>query len=58
MIINNSAIKNKISGLCLEHKDIDDALNLMQEKPFIDELQLRRLKIKKLNAALLVVVKF
>lgn len=49
MKTDNSAIKNKISELSLEHKDIDDALNLMQEKPFIDELQLRRLKKKKLK---------
>ncbi len=46
--MDNPEIKIKISELSLEHKDIDDALRLMQEKPFIDELQLRRLKKKKL----------
>lgn len=47
--MDNEAIKNLISELTLEHKDLDDALNLMKEKPFIDELQLRRIKVRKLK---------
>ena len=47
--MNNKEIKQRINNLLLEHKDLDDALNLMNEKPFIDELQLKRLKIKKLK---------
>ena len=47
--MNNKEIKQRINNLLLEHKDLDDALNLMKEKPFIDELQLKRLKIKKLK---------
>ena len=47
--MNNKEIKQRISNLLLEHKDLDDALILMNERPFIDELQLRRLKTKKLK---------
>ena len=42
-------IKLKINELTLEHKDVDDSLQLMKEKPFVDELQLRRLKKRKLK---------
>lgn len=42
-------IKHKISDLSLEHKDLDDAIHLMKEKPFVDDLQIRRLKMRKLK---------
>ena len=47
--MDHKEIKQRISELTLAHKDLDDALHLMKEKPFIDELQLRRLKIRKLK---------
>lgn len=47
--MDNKEIKYRISELSLEHKDLDDALHLMKEKPFIDELQIRRFKIRKLK---------
>jgi len=47
--MDNKEIKHRISELSLEHKDLDDALHLMKEKPFIDELQIRRFKIRKLK---------
>ena len=47
--MDNDAIKRRINELSLEHKDLDDALHLMKEKPFIDELQIRRFKIRKLK---------
>lgn len=47
--MDNEQIKYRINELSLEHKDIDDALVLLQEKPFVDELQLRRLKVRKLK---------
>jgi hypothetical protein len=47
--MDNEEIKHRIYDLNLEHKDTDDALNLMQEKPFIDELQIQRLKKRKLK---------
>jgi len=47
--MDNTEIKTRISTLSLEHKDLSDALNLMKEQPFIDELQLRRFKKRKLQ---------
>lgn len=47
--MDNSEIKHRIHDLTLEHKDLDDAINLMQERPFIDELQMRRMKTRKLK---------
>jgi len=47
--MDNTEIKQRLHELRLEHKDIDDALILMQEKAFVDELQIRRMKKRKLN---------
>lgn len=47
--MDKKEIKHLLSELSLEHKDLNDALILMQEKPYVDELQLRRLKMKKLK---------
>ena len=47
--MDNSVIKQRISELSLEHKDLNDAINLMKEKPFVDELQIRRIKKRKLK---------
>ena len=47
--MDNKEIKYRISELSIEHKDLDDALHLMKEKPFVDELQIRRFKIRKLK---------
>ena len=41
--------KLRINELSLEHKDLDDAINLLQEKPFVDELQIQRIKRRKLK---------
>lgn len=47
--MDNNEIKQLITELSLEHKDLDDAINLMKEQAFIDELQIRRLKKRKLK---------
>ena len=47
--MDNEEINNRIHELFIEHKDLDCALNLMQEKPFVDELQVRRFKMRKLK---------
>ena len=47
--MDNKEIKHRICELGLEHKDLDDALHLIKEKPFVDELQIRRFKIRKLK---------
>ena len=47
--MDKSKIKNRINELKFEHKDLHDALLLMMDKPFVDELQIRRLKTRKLK---------
>ena len=47
--MDDNKIRKRIQELRLEHKDLDDALNLMKEKPFIDELQISRIKKRKLK---------
>ena len=47
--MDNEEIKHMIHELALEHKDLDDAINLMHQQPFIDELQMRRMKTRKLK---------
>ena len=42
-------IKLRINELSLEHKDLDDAINVLREEPFIDELQIQRMKRRKLK---------
>jgi len=47
--MDDSKIREQLHALILEHKDLDDALNLMKEKPFVDELQIKRIKKRKLK---------
>ena len=47
--MDNDEIKHRINELVLEHKDLDDSIALMHERPFIDELQMRRMKTRKLK---------
>lgn len=47
--MEDKKIKLRINELSLEHKDLDDAINLLKEKPFVDELQMQRIKRKKLK---------
>ncbi|MCK4865729.1 MAG: DUF465 domain-containing protein [Gammaproteobacteria bacterium] len=47
--MDDSKIRELLHTLTLEHKDLDDALHLMKEKPFVDELQIKRIKKRKLK---------
>ncbi len=47
--MDKNKIRERLHDLTLEHKDLDDALILMKEKPFVDELQLKRIKKRKLK---------
>jgi len=42
------SIKERINQLHLEHRDLDDVIAKLGEKPGQDQLQLQRLKKKKL----------
>ena len=39
----------KLESLRLEHRDLDDAISRMEQGPYVDQLQLRRLKKRKLQ---------
>lgn len=41
-------IKRRISELNVEHRDLDRAIQALEENPLYDELQLKRLKKRKL----------
>lgn len=47
--MDNDEIKHLLYELNLEHKDLDDMVTLMHEKPFVDELQIKRIKKRKLK---------
>jgi len=41
-------IRLRIAELLIEHRDLDDAILAMESRPYVDQLQLRRLKKRKL----------
>ena len=47
--MDNKEIKFRINALSIEHKDLEDSISLMLEKPFVDELQIQRIKKRKLK---------
>ena len=47
--MDNNEIKILMNTLSLEHKDLSDALDLIKEQPFVDELQIKRFKRRKLQ---------
>ncbi|MFN7835919.1 MAG: YdcH family protein [Burkholderiaceae bacterium] len=42
-------LKRRIIELQVEHRDLDEAVNVLNAQPVLDELQLRRLKKRKLQ---------
>lgn len=47
--IDPSQIAQKLAELRLEHRDLDDVIERMLGQPFVDDLQIRRLKKRKLR---------
>ena len=45
---SSEEIKRRISELNLEHRDLDRAIEALEQNPLHDELQLKRLKKRKL----------
>lgn len=41
-------LKQRIADLRLEHRDLDGAISRLADGPYVDQLQLRRLKKRKL----------
>jgi len=44
-----AAIKRRLEELRIEHRDLDDVITRLTEDPLVDQLQLRRLKKRKLQ---------
>ena len=42
-------LRQRLSELVIEHRDLDDAIARLGEAPYVDELQLRRMKKRKLS---------
>ena len=40
--------RQRLAQLRIEHRDLDDAIARLSEGPFVDQLQVRRLKKRKL----------
>jgi len=47
--LETGAIQAKLEGLRIEHRDLDDVIDRLIEKPPFDRLQLQRLKKRKLG---------
>ncbi|HHH36216.1 MAG TPA: DUF465 domain-containing protein [Gammaproteobacteria bacterium] len=46
---DDQVIREKLQALRIEHRDLDDVIHrLQQDAPHVDQLQLRRLKKRKL----------
>lgn len=41
-------LRKRLEALRVEHRDLDDVIERMSEGPYVDQLQVRRLKKRKL----------
>ncbi|MDX1443282.1 MAG: YdcH family protein [Gammaproteobacteria bacterium] len=46
---NEESLYKQLYEMRSEHRDLDDAIKRLEEGPFVDQLQLRRLKKRKLQ---------
>lgn len=46
---NEQSLYRQLYEMRSEHRDLDDAIKRLEEGPFVDQLQLRRLKKRKLQ---------
>lgn len=49
MTNEDRTLVEKLESLKTEHRDLDDAIERMEQGPYVDQLQLRRLKKRKLQ---------
>ena len=49
MTNEDRTLVEKLESLKTEHRDLDDAIARMEQGPYVDQLQLRRLKKRKLQ---------
>lgn len=48
MISEEQSINERLQQLRIEHRDLDDVIHRLQQEVHVDQLQLRRLKKRKL----------
>ena len=46
--IDTDVMRSRLTELRLEHRDLDEAIARLEEGPFVDQLQMGRLKKRKL----------
>jgi hypothetical protein len=46
--MNDDGIRQQLESLKVEHRDLDDSISALQEHPITDQLQIARLKRRKL----------
>ena len=46
--MNDDGYQQELQQLKIEHRDLDDAINALRMQPMVDQLQIARLKKKKL----------
>ncbi len=46
--MNDDGYQHELEQLKIEHRDLDDAINALRTQPVVDQLQIARLKKKKL----------
>ena len=46
--MDEKALRQRLEELRLEHRDLDDVIGRLQEEPYVDQLQLTRMKKRKL----------
>jgi hypothetical protein len=47
--MNDDGIRQQLETLKIEHRDLDDAISALQAQPLSDQLQIARLKRRKLH---------
>lgn len=47
--INEQQLRERLTSLVEEHRDLDDAITGLSQQPYINQLQLQRLKKRKLQ---------
>jgi len=46
---DDEVIRKRLSDMRIEHRDLDDVIAHLAENPFVDQVQMRRLKKRKLQ---------
>lgn len=49
VVDDDEAIRKRLLDLRIEHRDLDDVIAHLAQNPFIDQVQMRRLKKRKLQ---------